>query len=231
MKRTPPLPSSPRRAFTLVEVIMAMAILAAVTGIILSFFTETTKAAFVSEQKNKINNDIRRLTKELSEVARQANYMILYTSFDESDRASSASRLYEGNAGDFILLGFQGPPDLDNPVFAARPTTRLIGYFRAPSDPDDPSSTGPVRRFDTDELGGIPDPADPLNPPDPESLIPASSTMNSFPVVVELAEGLADQRLFYNFGDSTIMINAKILHGNNAKRVTDTYNMTISTRH
>jgi len=48
--------------------------------------------------------------------------------------------------------------------------------------------------------------------------------------VVQLSEGLADGRLFYNFKNRTVMINGKIIHGNQAKWVTDTYNFSISPR-
>ena len=47
---------------------------------------------------------------------------------------------------------------------------------------------------------------------------------------MELARGLANESLFSNLRDLTIIVNGEIVHGNNAKRVTDTYNFTISPR-
>jgi hypothetical protein len=48
--------------------------------------------------------------------------------------------------------------------------------------------------------------------------------------VVELAKGLADNQLFSNFRERTIIVNGEIVHGSAAKRVTDTYNFTVSPR-
>jgi len=49
-------------------------------------------------------------------------------------------------------------------------------------------------------------------------------------LVIELSRGLADERLFYNFWGRSVMVNGQIHHGNDAKRVTETYNFTISPR-
>lgn len=217
---------SGRRGFTLLEIIVTVSILSLVSAAIMGFFIESIRATFVSEQKNLVNNDIRQLTRELSTNARQANYILLYRSFRTADRNDVTDRLLTGEAGDFLVFGFQDPPDLSNPVFAPRPTRRMIGYYRLPTDPNDPDSLGPVRRFDL----SFPAPGDPLNPPSPESLLPAEVLGGSFPEVVPLSQGLANGMLFYNFGGGTIMVNGKIIHGVEAKRVTDTYNFTISTR-
>jgi len=216
----------PRRGFTLSEMMVVVTILGVAMAMTMGFFIESIKATFVSEQKNLINEDIRQLTGELSDIAREANYAILYRSFQNADRNATDDRLLDGNAGDFLLFGFQGEPDLSNPIFAPRATTRIVGYYRAPADLSDPESIGPVRRFDID----IPDPTNVLDPPTVESLIPDDGQINTYPEVVPLSEGLANNRLFYNFGKGTIMVNGKIIHGVEAKRVTDTYNFTIATR-
>ena len=48
--------------------------------------------------------------------------------------------------------------------------------------------------------------------------------------MLELAKGLANERLFYNYRDHSIVVNGQILHGNAARSVTNTYNFTISPR-
>ncbi len=229
-----------RKGMSLVEIMIVAGVLGVISAMSLGFFTESIKATFVSEQKNLINRDIRHLTAKLSEAARQANFVILYESFAEDDRDDRGDRLLNGNAGDFIVFGFQGEADLDAAVNAPQPTTRLVGYYRAPGNPSDPDSMGPVRMFDTDldyppdESGeSVLDAENPLEPPSPEELLEdlyPESTLGSNREVVEMSEGLADKRLFYNFGKGTIMVNGKIVHGVEAKRVTDTYNFTISTR-
>jgi prepilin-type N-terminal cleavage/methylation domain-containing protein len=212
-----------RGGFTLLEAIIAMSLVSVAMAMILGFFVETTSSSFVSEQKNKINHDIRKLTNEMATNARQANYFLLYSSFQTADRNTIAKRLYAGNSGDFLVLVYQGERDLTSSITAPRPIERIVGYYRAPKDPNNPASVGPVRRF----ILNIPT-ADQLKTV--EELLPPVSQINTFSEVIELSEGLADQRLFFNFWDRSVMINGKIIHGNDAKRVTDTYNFTISPR-
>ncbi len=64
----------------------------------------------------------------------------------------------------------------------------------------------------------------------PEQLIPNVSDITRHNQMIEFAEGRANGDLFYNFKDASVMINAKIIHGNIAKEITDTYNMTIKPR-
>ncbi len=230
MKATEADSRSPRRGMTLLEIMIVVSLLGMVTAMALGFFVESIRATFTSEQKNLINRDIRQLTAQLSEAARQANFTLLYESFEKSDRDTVSDRLLDGNSGDFLVFGFQDEPDLSTSVNAPQPITRLIGYYRAPEDSDDPDSMGPVRTFDT---GTLATPSDPLDPPSPEELLEdlfTDSPSDEHAAVVELSEGLADKRLFYNLGGRTIMVNGKIVHGMEAKRVTDTYNFTIATR-
>ncbi|MFP4351356.1 MAG: type II secretion system protein J [Puniceicoccaceae bacterium] len=240
MKNPRQFPLRPAAGFTLLEMMIVTAILGLISMMSLGFFTESIKATFTNEQKNLINRDIRRLTAELSHAAREANFVILYRSFASDDRDSVGDRLLAGNPGDFLVFGFQDEPDLTVSVNAPQQIVRLTGYYRAPSHPGDPSSTGPVRKFDTDidfdfAANGEPllAPEDPLEAPSVEEILETlypDSTLSANPEVVAMSEGLADRRLFYNFGRGTIMVNGKIIHGVEAKRVTDTYNFTISTR-
>ncbi len=212
--------------FTLTEVLVVAALTVTVVLMVTGFFMRSMRTTFLAEQRNHINTDIRQLTSDLTFIARQANYMVLYESFDEADRSDRSHRRFDGETGDFLVFGFQTQPDLDNPVFAPRATNRIVGYYRAPSDPGDPRSPGPVRRFDI----AIPPPEDPNDPPVLEDLLPAAAMMDAFPEVVFLSEGLARDHLFYNFGRQTVMVNGMIIHGHAAKSVTDTYNLTIATR-
>ena len=101
------------------------------------------------------------------------------------------------------------------------PIERIVGYYR--SIDDTVNNTGPIRKFDIDIA--VADQNDPI-----EDLIPAISTVDTHETIIELSEGLANERLFYNFRERSIMVNGQIYHGNDAKRVTDTYNFTISPR-
>lgn len=221
-----PSPDSPRRraskAFTLVEVLIAVTGLSVLMMIFTGVYLDSYQIAFVSDERNQINRDIRTVTGELSQFARASNYFLLYKSFDNTDHDAASDQLIEGNSGDFLVLVFQGEADIFD-LNKVRPTTRIIGYFRAPSDPNDPSSSGPVRKFDLSIASANQD--KPI-----EALLPDAANANSFPKVIELSEGLADGHLFFNLWGRSVMVNGKILHGNAAKRVTDTYNFTVSPR-
>ncbi|MGJ3244085.1 MAG: PilW family protein [Opitutales bacterium] len=214
-----------RKGFTLVEALVVMGIAGMLMAGVLSFYQQAGLILFTSEQKLRINKDIRTLTNEMTDNARNANHFVLYESFEEGMRTAETEqeameyRLRDGESGDMIVLVFYGedPNPGDNVL---PPIERLVGYFRAP-DPE--TRRGPVRKFD------LAVPAADQNEV-VEFLLPPVSSRDSYPEVVELSEGLADGKLFYNFRDRSIMVNGQIFHGNAAKRVTDTYNFTISPR-
>jgi prepilin-type N-terminal cleavage/methylation domain-containing protein len=206
------------RGFTLPEVMVSATILTVLLGIFINIFLDTSQIAFVSDERNQINRDIRTLTAEMSHYARSSNYFAIYPSFAEADRDEAEDQLLEGNSGDFLVLVYQGePPNLQ--VLSIRPTTRIVGYYRAA----DAANQGPVRKFDIEIPASRQDL--PL-----EELLPSASAINAYAQVIELSEGLANGRLFYNLWGTSVMINGKIIHGNAAKRVTDTYNFTVSPR-
>ena len=140
-------------------------------------------------------------------------------------------RKRDGESGDFLLLITYGddlspydtngttvyPDDVDY----SKPITKLVGYYRIVED--SANQTGPVRKFTVYPTGSD-------RYKSVEELIPSSSTAGTHPIVIELSKGLANQRLFYNYHDSSIMVNGQIIHGTSAKRITDTYNFTISPR-
>ncbi|MBC2594560.1 type II secretion system protein [Ruficoccus amylovorans] len=144
---------------------------------------------------------------------------------------ASYFRKRDGESGDFLLLitygddlspydtgtGTRYPDDVDY----TKPVVKLVGYFRSVENAS--AQTGPVRKFTVYPTG-----SNRFKPI--EELIPRPELASTFPVVIELSKGLANQRLFYNFRDTSIMVNGQIIHGSNAKRVTDTYNFTISPR-
>jgi len=143
--------------------------------------------------------------------------------------------------------------------FNVRPVEEIVGYYRAPYQPGQsapitnaPTSQNlePVRRF-VYSVSGIAyngmaaDGTIPANSYLETSNVPAggntttleallppsdSTTISNHAIVVQLAQGLADQCLFHNFWGKSVMINGQIVHGNNNTSATDTYNFTISPR-
>ena len=239
-----PLPHQPKAGFTLVELMVAMTLgLILLTGFFL-FHQNALSAVFLADHKNRINRDIRTVTAEMSNYARMADQSIIYPSFREEDRDETTDTVGQSGTGDFLLLVYRG--QLEGPTFQARsPIERLVGYYRWPEDPDDPESTGPVWRFIyevppedafTVNLEGL-IPSDAfaanygfLDPHEEGEDPPELPEGMYFSRVLELSEGLARGRLFYNFNNSAVIVNGKIIHGNQNRRVTDTYNFTIATR-
>lgn len=218
-----------RRAFSLTEFLITMSIMTAVGVATMTLFMDGYKASFSASMKNNINQDIRKVTREMSIVARQANYFALYKSMSAADHDSPGDRLFDGETGNLLVLAYQGdPPNLQ--FINARPILRLVGYYLNDKvSVADAPDEHPIFKFDVTiptekQYNSL------------ESLIPepvaqpVSKTGETHTKVVELSEGLANGDLFYNFQGKSIMVNAKISHGNAAKRITDTYNFTISPR-
>ncbi len=205
---------SDSKGFTLVEILIAMSISFMVIAGIMSFYIQFYKIGFTNEQRNRINRDMRQLTGELSRAGRQANDYFIYNSIADVDHNQASDRQLDGGAGDFLVFIYKDDSGSEE-------TMRLVGYYREPESLD-PDALGPVRRFEVN-----------FDPPSllaVEELIPAYADLTNSKDVVELSKGLANGRLFYNFLGRSVMMNGQIYHGNQAKRVTETYNFTISPR-
>ncbi len=214
---------SNRQGFTLVELLITLSIMGLVMTGLMLFYRDSTIMLFTSDQKLKINADIRTLTNEMTDVARNANHFTIYDSFAGDFRTTTPYedwRLHDGESGDVLVLIFYGvdPSPLDN---IPAPIIRLVGYYRSIDNPSE--NTGPVRKFD------VAIPSTQQTQP-VETLVPTEAQASTFTQVIELSRGLANGKLFYNFRDRSIMVNGQIYHGNDAKRVNDTYNFTISPR-
>lgn len=218
------------RGFTLTEVLMAMALglLVATGG--LNLLLQALNIYHYDTGKLLVNRDIRRFTNEMTDNATFANYFLIFRGFDDRTRTETAvdpeseesvevtvaDSVNDGESGDFLVLVYQDPADSSR-------ISRLVGYFRSPTDPDDPESDGPVRRFDLT--------ISPSSNAEIWTLFPAVETANTHPEVVELSRGLADGKLFYNFYDRSVMVKGQIFHqGSLGRQATNTYNFTVSPR-
>ena len=195
-----------------------------VSGGLLSYHVQMIKGGLFSEQKNRINRDIRKVTSDFNDVAKAANYFVLYNSFDSGDRDSEEDRLFSNRSGDFVAFVFTSA---NSATFGIQPVERIVGYLRSSENLEDVTNVGPVLKFDLQF-------STPVNIGESgtstlEELYP-SSIDSSFKEIVELSKGLADGKLFYNFEKKSIMVNGQIYHGQSGNRITDTYNFTISPR-
>ena len=207
-----------RGGFTLVEVLIAASVSAVLTIGLLGFYLTTYKIGFVNQERNRINANMRALTADLVQDGRQSNYFILYKSTKNADRDNEKDWQLDGKSGD--LLVFVYTEHLADNAFADPRIAKWVAYYRMDVDGD--AGLSPVRRM---ERSYDPPSTSPL-----EALLPDEASFAQADEVVELSLGLADGRLFYNFWGRSVMVNGQIYHGNAAKRVTETYNFTISPR-
>ncbi len=205
---------SSKSGMTLVEIIITMTISLILVTSVLSFYIQFYKIGFVNEQRNRINRDIRQLTSELTRAGKQANDFFIYNSIANSDRDTPADRRLDGSSGDLLILTY-------NADSTGQLTEQIVGYYRL-ADSADADALGPLLRFTVT--------FNPASDLPVEQLIPDQDLLPNQDMVVELSKGLSEGHLFYNFLGKTIMLNGQIFHGNNAKRVTETYNYSISPR-
>ncbi len=224
-----PRTAQARRGFTLFEVLFTLSLTSVVAVGSLTFLLQSLNTYHYDMGKLLVNRDIRTFTSEMTENAAYANYFMIFPSFSTRTQTMEVgdsqngfetvtvdASVNDGLSGDFLLLVFTDPDDSTS-------IQRLVGYFRAPADSEDPDSEGPVRRFESDFPNGASG--------DIWDLLPAANTANTHPQVIELSQGLADGKLFYNFRDRSIMVKGKIFHdGNLMRRATNTYNFTVSPR-
>ena len=165
-----------------------------------------------------------------------------------------ADRMQAGQEGSFIVFVFYDDPFFDSRMYDADPTNnpaimtvdvqRVVGYWVAKNR--EISGEFAMYVFDTDDYRtagaaswitpwGVTFPIS-LNPAvTVETIIPPATgawAFNSgFEIIVNDLEGLTPSGLFFeNFQNRSALVRAKILHGNQAKRVTNTYNFTITPR-
>lgn len=205
------------RGFTLVEIMISTGIASMITIGLLSFYMTTYKIGFVNQERNRINANMRMLTSNLIQDGRQSNYFVLYKSANSPDRDQAADRQLDGRSGDLLVFVYTSE-DATTTLQSSK-IERFVAYYRIDEGAD---GLSPVRRFEreftTPSSASI------------EALIPGISELQNADEVIELSRGLADGKLFYNFWGRSVMVNGQIFHGNDAKRVTETYNFTVSPR-
>jgi prepilin-type N-terminal cleavage/methylation domain-containing protein len=218
-----------RRGMTLAEIMVSMTIMGVASVGVLRFLISGLNIYHYDQGRIKVNEDIRSFTQEMTTNAVYSNYFRLYSSFTNRSTTVAGTTvdagLNDGQSGDMLVLVFCDT----NATTGKTTVNRLVGYYRQPADPSSPSSTGPVRKFDR----VINPPVDPAVTPI-YSILNANvptSTANSNPIVLQLAQGLANGALFYNYFDRSVMIKGQIIEqGDQRRRAVNTYNFTVSPR-
>ena len=228
-----------KRAFTLVEILIATSVFAIIMAVMLRTFLEVLNAYSYDTAKIQINHDLRKFTAEMTENATYANYFRIFPAYNNLQRAVDTlvnpadpdqgfttamtdTSVADGLSGDCLVLVYKDPAD-DTKV------NRLIGYFRVPG-PNDASGNptpGPVRRFD---LPITPSSSLPLF-----QLIPEINDPTIYPIVVELSQDIANGKLFYNYYNRAIIVKGQIVQRGGLlnsvhAQASNTYNFTVSPR-
>jgi prepilin-type N-terminal cleavage/methylation domain-containing protein len=206
------------RGFTLVELLVTIGLIGLVTVGLLRFTIQALNVYYYDSGRLLVNKDVRTFTTDLASDAVASNYFRIYP-----DYQTRTTPVTDGYSGEFLVLIFT-----DSIVSTGATTiTRLIGYYRDPVDLTDPTSLGPVRKFDVS-----------IATADQSKDLPAlltqyapTSAAHSNPVVIQLAQGLSDGNLFYDYYDRSVMIRGQIVErGNQVRSAINTYNFTVSPR-
>lgn len=257
------------RGMTLPEIMVATAVFGFVVGGALPFYLMNLKSQYVGQEKLLINGDIRKVTNQMVENAREANSFVIYQSFCSQNRfdgvsesrdangngsVTVADRIQHGGSGDFVVIVFYSDPYFDtrlydndatnNPSLSNGTVSRMVGYWTAPNRRF--SGETALYSFDTDKYKSSPSattwttswgqtfPVALSSTVTLESLLPPATTAyasaNEFSILINNLNGLSNSYNFYNYQNKSIVTRSKILHGSTAKRVTNTYNFTITPR-
>jgi prepilin-type N-terminal cleavage/methylation domain-containing protein len=217
-------PPRSNRGFTLVEILISMTIMGLASVGIFKLLIYGQSIYYYDAGRVKVNEDIRSFTGEMTTNAVYSNYGRILPNFTTRSSGSQNAFVADGQSGDFLLLVF-----CDTESDGKTKVNRLIGYYRTPSNTSDPASTGPVRKFDKVISPSIDPAATPIY--DILNTYVPTSTANTNPVVLQLAQGLSNGNLFYNFKDRSVIIRGQIVEqGNLRRRAVNTYNFTVSPR-
>jgi len=239
MKRSPLHPPAGRRGFTLVEILMAVAIMGFATIGIGAFLRQALMIYYSVRAEHIISREVRGVTGRLAMDAVTANYFCLYPDFTKRTALAEGvvvdGSLVDGQVGDFLVLVYVDPARAST---GASMITKLVGYYREVTNTT--LNIGPVRRFEI-----------PLSTPVDAKSAPMYQILNtyvkgsisSYPVLSQLAEGLSANTetqtvttppLFYNRLNRSVMIRAQISASLTEKggsaQTGNTYNFTISPR-
>lgn len=212
-----------QRGFTLTEALFVVLISGLVSVGLFFFVRDTARTMFVSTEKLEMVADIRQITSTLADRAREANEFYVYTRYSPGALLPE-DRQGEGGKGDCLVLLYTEFRDATTGQISFTGEShimRIVVFFRE----ETADGNGPVKFFEIDytSSGGKPTSSNTV-----EGLVNAYS--GDARIIVQLARGLADRNLFFQMNRESVLVKAEIFHGNNAKKVTNTYNFTISPR-
>ena len=207
-----------KTGITLPELLVALSVFAIVIALVLNFYKEVLVDTHFEAKKNELNSSLRTITSELLLHARQSDYILLYKSFNPRDRKSADDRLFEGKAGDLLVMVSQGKGK-ENQLSNKRPIVKIVGYYRDPESTKNPQTKGPLKRFVIE----IPKGSTKI----PEDLIPQRES-KQFKEMAPSVLGLTNERSFYNLNNKNIITNISLSTGSGDYQYSHRLNLTLS---
>jgi hypothetical protein len=221
------------RAFTLAEVLIASTLLGLVLVGAIALTRQVLYVYYYDTGRVLVNKDIRSFTQHMDTDAAYASYFRIFPNFATRAVGGVDGNIADGSSGDFlVLVTTMTCAKNDVPVTGLKGgkgyITNIVGYYRDATA----TTTGPVRRFalaipyvDPTTLG-----AAPISFLLDTYMPTGNSSLN--PVIIQLAQGLANGTLFYDFKNNSIMVRGQIIEngGQGNKRAVSTYNFTVSPR-
>jgi hypothetical protein len=221
------------KAFTLAEVIIASTLLGLVVTGAIALTRQVLYVYYYDTGRILVNKDIRSFTQHMDTDAAYSNYFMIFPDFATRATAGKDANVNDGSSGDFLLLVatvtcLQNDTPVAGMLAGNNYITNLTGYYRDATT----TTSGPVRRFsvpvnyaDPTKLGGAPI-STLLN-----TYMPASNS-GSNAIIIQLAQGLANGTLFYDFQDHSVMIRGQIIEsgGQGNRKAVSTYNFSVSPR-
>lgn len=220
---------------------IASAIALIVVGAVTQMTISLGRLLFDTTAKLQITRDVRVFTQQISRDAWSARDYRIYISTDNLTRRES------GETGDVLALVWAVPESIEDATAGGNHEyfyERVIIYARAnavlaknkrPDQGWGAENKIPVLRFE--RRFALPSATQDGTKASETSIravvedILKEANRDNETVVVELARGLADQRLFFHSRTGrSITINGELYHGNRAREVSNTYNFTINPR-
>ncbi|HOF10036.1 MAG TPA: prepilin-type N-terminal cleavage/methylation domain-containing protein [Opitutaceae bacterium] len=230
------------RAFTLVEILIAVTLFGVAISSTLGFYLYAMRTYQFDIGKCLVNSDFRRFTDQMVNNVTFASQIYILPSFTErtitttytdpitfaTSTVTNLNTVANSTSGDFMVLVYQDPTTTN--------IVRLVGYYRAEdsSMKNYGANQFPVRMFDI----ALDQPAT----TNIATLLPSTSTLNSSAhrLLFLDSTGLGNPNattsaagIFTNInGGRTVVVNGELCNrGNNIrKKVSNKYNFTVSRR-
>jgi prepilin-type N-terminal cleavage/methylation domain-containing protein len=206
------------KGFTLPELLIALSVFAIVIALVINFYKEALVETHLEAEKNELNSSLRNISEELLLYARQADYMLIYKSFDPRNHNNAEDRLFEGKEGDLLIMVFQGEGKKSERS-NKRSIVKIVGYYREGAGTKKGESKAPLKRFIVEIPEG--------SSREPEALIPKKES-KKFKELASNVSGLTHRKVFYNLNNKNIMVNMSLSVGSGNYEYSHWLNLTLS---